>query len=98
MAVDGSYQVSVEMMGNKGAGVVTLETSGTRLKGSVVGMGLQAELQDGTVSGDSFSGSIEGPTPLGTMRFKVTGTVTGDRIEGKLSAGLIKAPFSGTRA
>jgi hypothetical protein len=97
MALDGSYRVKINLMGNSAEGTVVLRTNGSALEGNVTGMGMQAQLQDGKANGDSFSGAIEGPTPLGQMRFKVTGEVDGDRIVGTLRAGLVKAEFAGVR-
>ncbi|MBQ9317791.1 MAG: hypothetical protein IJ203_13345 [Atopobiaceae bacterium] len=98
MAVDGTYRVTVEAMGTTGEGTLELKTQGSKLAGTVRAMGMDVALQDGVVKGQTFSGKIEGPTPMGTMAFKVTGEVSGDRISGKLRAGLIGATFSGTRA
>ena len=98
MAVDGTFRVTVEAMGTTEEGLVELKTQGSKLAGTVRAMGMDVALQDGTVNGQTFSGKIEGPTPMGTMTFKVTGEVAGDRISGKLRAGLIGATFAGTRA
>ena len=95
MAVDGTYRVTVEAMGTTGEGTLELKTQGSKLAGTVRAMGMDVA---GVVKGQTFSGKIEGPTPMGTMAFKVTGEVSGDRISGKLRAGLIGATFSGTRA
>lgn len=97
MAVTGSYRVSAEMMGNKAEGTMTLRARGSQLEGTVRGLGMDADLQDGAVSGDTFTGIVEGPTPLGQMRFKVKGTVSGDKVEGTLKAGLMTVKFAGTR-
>lgn len=97
MALDGSYRVTVELMGNEAEGTVTLRTNGTKLEGTVNAMGLEVNLLDGKAAGDAFSGAVEGQTPLGQMRFKVKGSVSGDSISGKLSSGLIKADFKGVR-
>lgn len=98
MAVDGTYTVAVEAFGNRAQGTVELRTEGTGLAGTVRAMGMDAQLQDGRTSGSSFTGSIEGPTPLGTKRFEVSGTVEGDRISGSLAAFMLSIPFEGTRA
>lgn len=97
MAVDGTYAVKVEAKGHKVEGTVELVTNGSQLTGTVSGMGMTVPIQNGKVSGQQVSGVVEGPTPLGTMRFKVTGAVTGDTISGKMRAGLISVGFTGTR-
>lgn len=97
MAVEGTYKVMVDLMGTQAEGIVSLAGDGANLQGKVDGLGMSAELQDGVAKGSSFTGAIEGPTPFGTKRFKVEGTVAGDQISGKLKAGLLVASFSGTR-
>lgn len=97
MALAGTYKVVVESMGNQAEGMVRIEERGGKLTGVVEAMGMNAEVEDFKATGSSFSGSIEGPTPLGTMRFKVNGAVKGDTIEGVLRAGLVGAKFKGTR-
>lgn len=97
MAVDGTYRVILDAFGSSTQGTVTLKSNGQALSGEVYGMGMDAQLENGKVDGQSFSGTIEGPTPLGTMRFKVSGKVDGNAIAGTLKAGLVKATFEGTR-
>ncbi|MBP3894814.1 MAG: hypothetical protein J6D34_12345 [Atopobiaceae bacterium] len=97
MAVEGTYKVSAELMGSKAEGTVKLVGDGANLQGNVEALGMSAPLMGGVATGSSFMGTIEGPTPLGTKRFKVEGTVTGDKISGRLKAGLLVASFSGTR-
>lgn len=97
MAVDGSYRISGDAMGTKLEGVLTLETAGTQLSGSVK-IGKQTiELLDPKVKGDTFSCSVMAPTPVGEMKLGLKGTVVGDRISGTVKALLVNAPFEGTR-
>ena len=98
MALDGTYNVTVSGMGKSKDGVVTLAQSDGELQGKVEILGMTVELQKGKVSGDSFTGVFEAQTPMGAMKGKVKATVTGDKISGKISAGLLGATFEGTRA
>ena len=97
MALVGTYAVTVDMMGSTADGTVSIEERNGVLTGTVEAAGMKAQVENAKASGSSFTGFIEGPTPLGTMRFKVSGTVTGDTIKGKLKAGLISASFQGKR-
>ena len=97
MAVDGTYQVTIEAMGKRAHGTVTVEERGGVLTGNVQALGQTIPIQDGRLKGNAFTGVVEGSTPMGKMRAKVTGEVSGDSISGKLRAGLISASFSGAR-
>ena len=97
MALVGTYAVTVDMMGSTADGPVSIEERNGVLTGTVEAAGMKAQVENAKASGSSVTGFIEGPTPLGTMRFKVSGTVTGDTIKGKLKAGLISASFQGKR-
>lgn len=98
MAVEGTYKVTIEAMGQKGSGTLDLHVSGDKLTGSVNAGGMVVELQNGRVSGNSFTGTVEADTPLGHKKANVKGSVSGNAISGELRAGLLKATFSGTRA
>lgn len=99
MAVDGTYDIEVDSpMGKMGARV-TLETDGSKLKGTVESqMGTQP-FENGTVDGDKIAWSMEVSSPMGTMELAYSGTVSGDEISGEVRAGSFgSSPFKGTRA
>ena len=98
MAVEGTYNVTVEAMGKKAHGMLELRVSGSTLTGNVRAAGMTVDVQDGRVNGDSFTGAVEADTPLGHKKASVKGSVAGDTISGELKAGLLKAKFTGTRA
>ena len=98
MAVEGTYNVTVEAMGKKAHGTLELHVSGSTRTGNVRAAGMTVEVQDGRVSGDSFTGAVEADTPLGHKKANVKGSVSGNAISGELKAGLLKAKFTGTRA
>ena len=97
MAVEGTYNVTVEAMGKKAHGTLELHVSGNTLTGNVRAAGMTVDVQDGRVNGDSFTGAVEADTPLGHKKASVKGSVAGDTISGELKAGLLKAKFTGTR-
>lgn len=98
MAIDGTYNVITKAMTGKAEGVLELKTDGDKLTGVVHVMGMDVEIQDGKADGDSFSGFIEGQSPMGKMKMTVNGKVDGDKISGKLKARIGGAVFDGERA
>jgi len=98
MAVDGSWNLSMQTpMGERKATLVA-SAQGGKLTGKQSGDGASTEIFDGSVNGNDVSWkiSITNPMPL-TLQF--TGTVDGDKMSGKMSAGALGSwPFSGVRA
>jgi hypothetical protein len=98
MAVDGTWNLTMQTpMGERNATLVVTSQGGT-LSGKQSGDGGATDIFDGTVSGNdaSWKISITNPMPL-TLQF--TGTVDGDKMSGKMSAGALGSwPFSGVRA
>ena len=98
MAIDGTYKGTAKAFLGSADFELRLETSGTALSGTASVMGIEAELQNGKVDGDSFSFQAEGDSPLGHMVLDVKGTVSGDRITGAAKAGGMSAKLEGARA
>lgn len=98
MAVDGSWNISVETpIGSKQA-TLNLSTADGALTGTQAADGNSTEITEGKVDGNTVSWrvAITNPMPL-TLEFK--GTVDGDKISGHAEASVFGAmPFSGTRA
>ena len=97
MALDGTYRVLVEAMGKKAEGTVELKTNGSKAEGMVHALGMDVPLQNGKVSGQTVTGIVEGPTPIGHLKCKVKATVNGDQVTGTIKALLVNASFTGTR-
>lgn len=97
MAIDGTYKVSGAAKGVSLEGTIEAHTDGDKLTGTAHLMDADLPLQDGKVDGDNFTCTVEAPTPMGNLKFKVAGTVKGDTVEGTLKHLLVKANFSGTR-
>ena len=97
MAVDGTWNLTMQTpMGERKATLV-VTAQGNALKGKQSGEGASTDIFDGTVNGNDVSWkiSITNPMPL-TLQYN--GTVDGDGISGKMSAGAMGSwPFSGTR-
>ena len=98
MAIDGTYQ------GKMAAGLgstdctLTLKTNGSELTGHASAMGVESEVKNGKVDGDSFSFQVEGDGPLGHVTLDIQGVVEGDAISGTAKIGRMTARFEGTRA
>lgn len=97
MAVDGTYKIAGDAMGTKLEGTLELKSAGATLAGTARIGSQVIELEDGKASGDTFTGRLAAPTPMGTMKFKVNGTVAGDKISGTLKAMMVSAKFEGSR-
>ncbi len=98
MAADGTWNLTMDTpMGERKATLVA-KTAGGALTGTQSADGNEAEIFEGTASGDSVAWkvSITSPMPL-TLEF--SGTVDGDKMSGTMSAGFYGSwPFTGTRA
>jgi len=98
MAVDGSWNISVETPIGAKQATLDLSTEGERLTGTQSADGGSTSITDGKVAANkvSWKVAITNPMPL-TLEFE--GTVEGDRISGHANAGAFGSmPFSGTRA
>ena len=97
MAVDGTYRIAGEGMGVQLDGTLNLQTSGSTLTGTAHLLGRDIPVQNGKVSGNALTATIEAPTPMGNMKFKVNATVDGEKISGTLKALMVSADFYGKR-
>ena len=97
MAVDGTYRIAGEGMGVQLDGTLDLQTNGSTLTGTAHLLGLDIPVQNGKVSGNTLTATIEAPTPMGNMKFKVNATVDGEKISGTLKALMVSADFYGKR-
>jgi hypothetical protein len=98
MAVDGSWNISIETpIGTKQA-TLDLAASGDALTGTQAADGNSTSITDGKVDGNkvSWKVAITNPMPM-TLEFE--GAVDGDKISGNANAGAFGAlPFSVKRA
>jgi len=97
MAVDGTWNLTMETPMGERRSTLTLKTAGGTLTGSQEAEGNTTEIFEGTVNGDdaSWKVSITNPMPL-TLSFR--GTVNGDTMSGRADTGMFGSfPFEGTR-
>lgn len=92
--LDGQW--NVEARGQQG--VIELSTDGKTLNGHVDVSGISAQIQDGKVNGENFSGVVGANGPVGHVKAKLTGSVEGDQLTGTLKVGIIKTKVKGSRA
>ena len=98
MAIDGTFQGKITSAFGATDCTLTLATAGGMLTGRASAMGIESEIRDASLDGNSFTFTVEGNGPLGHMVLAIQGAVDGDTISGTVNAGRMKARFEGTRA
>jgi len=98
MAVDGTYEITIDTPMGAQSLTLTLKTEGGALSGKIDSpMGAQ-EFSGGSISGDDISWNMEIESPMGKMNLEYKGKVTGDDITGEIKAGDFgSSPFKGKR-
>jgi hypothetical protein len=97
MSADGNWNLVVTTPMGERQATLSVETDGGALKGSQAADGNSTDIFDGTVKGNdvAWKVSITDPMPM-TLEF--AGTISGDRIAGRVQLGSFGAStFSGTR-
>ena len=86
MAFDGKYNVTINTPMGKQEGVLTLQSSGTELTGTMEQGGDSVPIKNGKVDGDKASWDVDvtKPMPL-TLSFE--GTENGDMMNGNVKLG-----------
>jgi hypothetical protein len=98
MAVDGTWNLTMETPMGERRSTVTLSTAGGALTGKQEAEGSSTDIFEGSASGDtaSWKVSITNPMPL-TLNFSAT--VSGNSISGNADTGMFGSfPFTGTKA
>ena len=98
MAVDGTYNLTMQTpMGNREV-KLELASSGSDLSGSFAGPQGNAPLT-GTVDGEAFNFSLTFSGAMGPMELKFDGKQDGDNLAGTVQFGAFgSGPFTATRA
>ncbi len=97
MAVDGTWNVTVNSPMGAQKSVITLKNDGGTLSGSAAGAQGSMDIANGKVDGNNVSWSASVTTPF-PMTLEFTGTVDGDNLNGNVKAGSFGSfPFTGTR-
>ena len=98
MAVDGTWNISIETPIGTRQATLNIAASGGTLTGTQSADGNTGEITDGKVDGSKVSWKVAITNPM-PMTLEFSGAVDGDKISGSANAGAFGAlPFSGTRA
>ncbi len=95
--ITGKYDVAAKFAGQSMTGICDLVADGDVLTGQIESMGNIIEVEEGKVEGDSFKFKCMFQTPMGLVKAKATGSVSGDDIEMNLKALIGKVKFTGKR-
>ena len=98
MAIDGTYNTTVQTPMGPQAGKLIFKTEGNTLTGVSEGMMGADPIQSGIVNGDEFEFMVETKTPMGPIKVTIKGKVEGDKISGQAVTPFGPAPLTGTRA
>lgn len=97
MAVDGTWNVTVNSPMGAQKSTLNLKASGASLTGSASGAQGSQEIANGKVDGNNVSWQISITTPM-PMTLEFAGAIDGDKISGNVKAGAFGSfPFSGAR-
>ncbi|MBQ74383.1 MAG: hypothetical protein CMQ20_05070 [Gammaproteobacteria bacterium] len=98
MSVDGSWNVTINSpMGAQDA-VLTLNTDGGSLSGSMAGAQGTQDFEGGTVDGNNLTWVVDMTQPM-PMKLEFSCAIDGDNISGNIKLGAFgEAPLTGTRA
>lgn len=98
MAVDGTYEITIDTPMGAQSLTLTLKTDGSALSGKIDSLMGAQEFSGGSVSGDDISWNMEIESPMGKMNLEYKSKVTGDDITGEVKAGDFgSSPFKGRR-
>ncbi len=95
--ITGKYEVGAKFAGQEMTGICELKEEGDVLTGQIESMGNIIEVEEGTIDGDSFKFKCMFQTPMGLVKAKASGSVSGDDIEMNLKALIGKVKFTGKR-
>lgn len=97
MAIDGTWNVTMDTPLGERKATLTVTSAGGTLTGSQSADGQTGDIYDGTVNGDDASWKVDITSPM-SMTLEFTGKVAGDALSGSMSAGMYGSwPFTGTR-
>ena len=98
MAVDGTWNVTVNTPMGARPGTLVLTSAGSALSGSYGGPQGSVPFADGKVDGNNVEWTVTVPGPMGQMALGFKGAVDGDSMSGTVQLGTFgQGTFSGTR-
>ena len=98
MAIDGTWNLTLETPIGTQETTLVAQTSGGVLTGTQSGPDGSMPIQDGAINGDEASWSVNITSPM-PMTLQFNGTVDGDAMSGSVKLGMFgEAKFTGARA
>ena len=98
MAVDGTYNLTMNTPMGPQQGKLTLKSAGNSLSGIYENIMGPQEFSGGTVDGNRCVWNTTATTPMGPIDLKITAAVDGDRISGQAVAPFGIMTFEGSKA
>ena len=98
MALDGKYNIRLKTPLGHMKAVVTMEEKDGKVSGNITCMASVAPFENGVVDGNKFSFSAIMPTPLGKIKFDMSGSVEGDAFNAETDSSLGHIVITGERA
>lgn len=97
MAVDGAWNIKFSTPMGEREVTITLAADGGALSGTFEGQQGSADLEGGTVEGDTVAWSVKINAPMGEVTLGFEGVVDGDSITGKVTTPMGANDFTGSR-
>lgn len=97
MAVQGTYEISVQTPFGEQQGFLELEVNGTSLNGRLTNPKGTFDIDEGSVTGNEVKFKAKIHTPVGRLKAEVSGSVEGDHFRGVARLPLGEAKIEGVR-
>ena len=94
--VAGKWSLNIDFQGQRLPVSMSLEQTGSDVKGVLKTMLGDGEIEGGTVSGNKLAATAMAEMQGQTVEFKITGTVDGDSMSGSIIAPIVPDPLSFT--
>jgi len=98
MAIDGTYNLTVNTPMGAQQSQVILKTEGNTLTGTQSGSSGVETIKDGKVSGNEAEWSIMTSTPFGPIKLEFKLTFSGNKVTGQAVTPFGPSPVEGTKA
>lgn len=97
MAVDGTYNITMNTPIGSQQAKLTLKSDGNTLNGIYESMMGAEEFSGGTVDGNRCEWNATAKTPMGPLKMKISATVDGDKISGQAVSPFGTSTFEGSK-
>jgi hypothetical protein len=97
MAVDGTYEISIQTPMGTQPGKMVLKVEGDAVVGTMQNQMGTEPIQNGKANGDEFRFLVEAKTPMGPIKMTVKGKVEEDEVLGQAVTPFGPAPIKGKK-